>query len=556
MINRMFSDGQPLSDDFKPFAGRWVAIINHQIVGHGGTPKQALRAAKEARFKEDPEVIFIPMQTPLKFPELFYRIRELLPQDEEIYLVGGAIRDMLLQRPVHDLDFALKRNTTKFARDVANAIGGAIFTLDEKRETVRIIYTDKQGDRIILDFNSLRGKDIEDDLGKRDFTINAMAVDIRNPMQLIDPLGGAQDLLNKRLWYCSPSAFIEDPIRSIRAVRFAANLDVFIQKELRTAIRRTVKRLSDVSGERIRDEIFTIFMGRKVALAIRALDILGCMKVIFPELERLKTIEQSSPYISTLWTHSVETIAKLEGLLDSLELVRKPESSENLIYGLVCQKLGQFRQQINQHLSKELVLGRNIRALLNFAALLHEMGEEAKEKIDEPGDVPLLGPDKKMVEIIEKRGRALRLSNDEIKWVRTIGSYNLHPLFMKPGDTQPSNRAIYRFFRKTGEAGIDICLLSLADTLATYGTSLPQDIWEKQLELVRTLFITWWKDRDNLVSPPPIISGVDLINEFDMYPGPRIGQLLEMVREAQVMGEVTTKENALLYIKKKIGERG
>jgi hypothetical protein len=109
----------------------------------------------------------------------------------------------------------------------------------------------------------------------------------------------------------------------------------------------------------------------------------------------------------------------------------------------------------------------------------------------------------------------------------------------------PTRRAIYRFFRDTGAAGVDICILSLADMLATYGTTLRQEDWVHHLDVIRSLLEAWWEHPQEQIAPPPLIDGNALMKALQLTPGPKIGQLLEAIREAQATGTVNTKEQAL-----------
>ena len=126
----------------------------------------------------------------LPFGELLKRVSVALPADMPVYLVGGAVRDAMLSIPTHDLDFALPGDALKVARQVANILGAAYYPLDLERETGRVILLDSPGNRLALDFASFRGSNLENDLRDRDFTINAMALDVHEPGKLIDPLGG------------------------------------------------------------------------------------------------------------------------------------------------------------------------------------------------------------------------------------------------------------------------------------------------------------------------------------------------------------------------------
>ena len=115
----------------------------------------------------------------------------------------------------------------------------------------------------------------------------------------------------------------------------------------------------------------------------------------------------------------------------------------------------------------------------------------------------------------------------------------MRPLLLSRSGDLPSRRAIYRFFRDSQEAGVDICLLSLADLMATYGSSLTEIIWERQLNICEILLEAWWDRPKEAICPQPLLNGNDLMREFTLSPGIMIGRLLEHLREAQAVGAVS-----------------
>ncbi|MCI0553406.1 MAG: DUF5678 domain-containing protein, partial [Anaerolineae bacterium] len=175
------------------YAGRWVARVRGRIIAQGGTPQQALQAAQKSRHKEKPEIIYMP--APYSRSPLVDKVRDALP-NQEIYLVGGAVRDMMLNRLSHDLDFALPSNGISTARRVANALKADFMVLDDERDTGRVIVTESDDTRTFLDFATYRGNNLEEDLRARDFTINAIVYDL-HANTIIDPLNGASDLRAK-----------------------------------------------------------------------------------------------------------------------------------------------------------------------------------------------------------------------------------------------------------------------------------------------------------------------------------------------------------------------
>jgi len=489
------------------------------------------------------------MASPLKYPPLLERISQALPTDLPIHLVGGAVRDLLLGDPIHDYDFALPGKALKIGRQLADDLGAAYFPLDEERGTARVIYTDKQKIRNVLDFAAYRGPTLESDLYDRDFTINAMALDLRRPQKLLDPLGGAADLQSKRLRACSPNSLNDDPVRVLRAVRLASNFGMQIESGTRQLMRDAVPGLHSISPERQRDELLRILNGPQPHTSIRALEMLGVLPYVFPELPDLFGVTQSAPHVNDVWNHTLDTLRVLEGILNLLTIMHDPQASGNLMLGQLSMRLGRYREQIKQHLDVEIVTDRPTKALLFWAALYHDVAKPQTRTVEDTGKVRFFNHAEIGAEIITRRAEAFHLSRAEIERLALIIRHHMRPSFLSHAEGGPSKRAIYRFFRDTGEAGIDICLLSLADLLATYGPTLPPERWEGQIETVRSLLAAWWETSEDQISPPALITGKDLISELKLKPGPDIGKILEAVREAQVAGDVKSRAEALIFAK-------
>jgi putative nucleotidyltransferase with HDIG domain len=210
-------------------------------------------------------------------------------------------------------------------------------------------------------------------------------------------------------------------------------------------------------------------------------------------------------------------------------------------------RLGRYREQIARHLANEPVIDRPVKSLLFLAALYHDIGKPQTQSIEDNGRIRYFNHDRVGAKVITKRAEAFRLSNAEADRLGVIVRHHMRPSLLSHTEGGPSRRAIYRFFRDTGQAGVDICLLSLADVWATYGTTLPQERWERQVDTVRTLLEAWWEGSQELIRPPALITGHDLINHLNLNPGPIIGEILESLREAQVEKEVSTRQEALVF---------
>jgi hypothetical protein len=245
----------------------------------------------------------------------------------------------------------------------------------------------------------------------------------------------------------------------------------------------------------------------------------------------------------------------LEKVLLTLSSEPDSQAGENFALGLLSVRLGRFREKLAQHLSHYLNIDRSPRSLLVFAALCHDIGKPPTYEKQESGRIRFYEHEQIGALKATTRATCLHLSNLEIVRLNTIVRHHLRPILLAGNEQPPTRRAIYRFFQDTREAGVDVCFLALADTLATYGVTLPQEHWVRLLDVVRTLLESWWeKPRENLF-PLRLLSGNDLIQTFKLTPGPIIGQLLTAIEEAQASGKIASQEQALIFAREWLANR-
>ncbi len=471
----------------------------------------------------------------------------LREQSIEAYLVGGCVRDMLLGKESHDIDFVVRGDTVKLARGVADELGGSFVLLNEETDTGRAVVREEGGERIFIDFTRLRGEDIGADLAKRDFTINAMAVDVASLAEsprIIDPYGGQRDLQEGRLRAVSEGIFHDDPLRLLRAVRLAAELDLSIDLLTDALLRRDHALIEEASHERVRDELARILALPKAADSLGYMDSSGLLTAVIPELVPLKGLEQPLPHCYDVFLHSMETVAAM----DEIQRVGYKTVDADTRYP-VSGILAPFSAQLNAHLDEVIAGGRSRLVVLKLAALLHDVGKPAARTVNAKGRIRFFEHQRKGADIARAVLRRLRFSAREARLIWAIIANHMRPLLLSKREVV-TNRAIYRFFRDTGEAGVDVLLLSLADHLATSGPEgLDIAEWERFLDLVHRMLGKYYEERGEVVSPPKLIDGHDLMERFGLEPGPRIKELLEAVREAQAQGEVATREEALAYVR-------
>ncbi len=347
--------------DFRPYAGRWVALVAGRVAGSGRTPAQARQMANRNRPKERQEIGFVQpgaeteLTTQLPLPELMLRLRPLLTESlDPVYLVGGAVRDALLGRKRgHDLDFAVDGDAVQLARSLADTLNGAFYLLDAHRGTARVILSDAT-----LDLARFRGENLIEDLRDRDFTVNAIALPagLTSISEIIDPLGGQDDLAAGLIRATGPRAIHNDPIRGLRAVRQAAELDLKILPETADLIRASAKRMWTISAERVRDEVVRLLTAPGPADSLRLLDDLHLLPQIFPELVTTKGVSQSPPHRVDVFDHTLLLVEQLESLLDTID---SPGTPDDQSLAMAQEALAPYSTALQAHIVRTTGRGKN-----------------------------------------------------------------------------------------------------------------------------------------------------------------------------------------------------
>jgi poly(A) polymerase len=491
---------------------------------------------------------------PLQWPASIRAIQSLISVDPAVYVVGGAVRDAYLHLPLHDIDLATPGDGRPIARQIADGFRGYYYSLDATRGIGRALipWEDSQ---LVIDVAQFRGPDLLADLQLRDFTLNAMAVPLHGDLQtVIDPLDGLEDINAKRLRQCTDHSIRDDPIRGLRAVRTSINYALHIESETRKNIREYASALEESSPERLRDEIFALLGGKKPASAIRMLDRLSILPHIFPEVSALHGIEQPVPHQFDAWQHTLRTIEFLDNLLRVLENNSDDYAAANMQLGLTISSLADVRNHLRQHVKSVWPNERQHHALMILAGLLHDVGKPVSLRKDEDGRIRFIRHEEIGAEMVMERAKALRLSNSEAVHLTTVVRHHMRPHWLHTG-SQPSPRSIYRFWRDTDAAGIDICLLAIADHVATAAHTLTSQAWSQYLQTVRSILLRYFQQLQAAILPPPLISGKHLQKHLGLPPGPLIGDILDRVREAQLIGEISTKEEALNWAQRYVDPR-
>lgn len=541
--------------DLPPQLGRWVAIIAGRVVGSGRTPLAALRAAQSHGVTGQPHLAYVAgkdrpcLQPELPLSPVMDPVRHLLRHQagSPVYLVGGAVRDALLGKTNKDLDFAVQGDAVELARTIADTLKGAFYVLDAERGTARVVLRDHPlagpGEPVVLDFARLRGGDLAADLEDRDFTINAMALpaELESPApdEIIDPFHGHADLTDQIVRAVSSRSIQQDPVRSMRAIRHAAVLQSQIESQTLNQIKQAAPLLPSISVERIRDELARLLLSPHPAGSIRALSRLGLLQHVLPELDATQGVTQSPPHTLDVFDHTLRALEQLDALLNSLW---RPDPQPPAPLAYACERLAPRIPHLADHLAQAKAGGRTRQLILYLALLLHDIGKPPVRTVEESGRVRFFHHEQVGADMATQRARSLALSVGEVRMIGTLVRHHMRPAWLAPN---PSGRATYRFFRDTRDAGVETCLLSLGDGLGR-GDDLNLREWEEWVTGVAALLESYFDRYAPGVAPPPLLTGRQLMNALHIPPGPEVGRLLELIREAQAAAEVSTPAEALL----------
>jgi hypothetical protein len=455
-----------------------------------------------------------------------------------------------LARDTHDLDFAVDGDGLRLARHVADALGGAYVSLDPERRTGRVVLRGEgaphEGEPTSLDFASFRGPDLEADLRDRDLTINAMALrrTADGSLALVDPLGGSADLRDRVLRATSSHAFADDPVRTLRAVRLGVQFDCQIEAQTRRWLVEAVPRLPSVSPERLRDEWFRALAQQRAGDAVAQMERLGLLAQIAPPLAALRAVEQQPPAPTTgALSHAIETLRAVEQLVDALQAQGASRTElPAAVHAVAPHLLRRYASAICDQ--------RTHLALLKCAALLHNValgqyvGSPAPaDMLPLPAGEPAARLAAESAHMAARLARSWRCSNAEADMLCTTIRAQPHAARLAQQD-HIDRRAIYRYYREAGEHGIDATALALAVAWATWRAHTPLEARQRYAERLGRLWHAFYCEYDQVVNPPPLLSGRDLL-QLGMASGPQMGELIAHLREEQAAGEIVTRGEAL-----------
>jgi len=422
--------------------------------------------------------------------------------NKKVYLVGGMLRDLLLGFEIDDIDIAISGEGKDFAKAL-----GKYFRLKKDLNEFRVIDKD-----LNIDVLGLGASEILEDLGRRDFTINAMAYNLLDK-RFIDPFNGVKDLENGIIRAVSRKSIVEDSCRILRGLRFRAYFGFEIEENTANLFEEYADKLSEVAPERIHFELTALFNADKTHLAIMP----GIFDKIFPGFLKMKEI-RGGKITKNLLEHSILTLEKMTAISKDFSV------------------FGAHKKKIEAYYSEN-------KAGLKMAALLHDIKKPDAMEIN--GDeVHFYGHDKMASDWFKRIGKELKFSVDERNYISMLILRHMW-IHLLAAQKEVTDRAKRRLCFEMGPDVIGLSLLSSADQAATTGEIDPH-----LTGVCKGIIGYYFSMKDEVEKP--LLRGRDLIENFDLSPGPFFGEILSKVQISYEEGEIKTKQEALEFVGKYI----
>lgn len=439
----------------------------------------------------------------------------------EMYLVGGAVRDFYLGQENFDKDIIVEKNAQNFAKNLAQKLDATFIPLDEENKIYRLILKDKIN---CIDIANPIGNSIEEDLKRRDLTINSIAVNL-NTYEIIDFTRGVDDLKSKKIRHISEQNFVDDPLRLLRIYRFEAMLGFELDEQLFKIVKKLAVKIHKSAVERINYELLKLFSGKFASKALLHMDEAALLQEIFPISQDLKKVPPNLHHHLDLFAHSVEIVEQVQKL-----------------YEESC-------PEVKSHLETIDFGGATRLAHLKLAGFLHDIGKPQTWTIEsDTGRHRFIKHD----DIGSKMGitilKQLKLSKKQIDYITKLIKTHIYPSHVV-NNPEISDKVYMRFIRKMETNAIDVIILAMADRLSARGVEITDEIVDKNIKNLQTMLDFYLNIKDSLEPLPKLLSGEEIMKILKLKPSKELGNIIKELKEAQLSGEVNTKEDAVKFIK-------
>lgn len=442
--------------------------------------------------------------------------------DNDIYLVGGSIRDILLDKPLLDRDLiVVAENARDFSLKVAEYFNSVFVPLDEDNKIYRIVFEDKIN---YLDITNPIENSLNKDLYRRDLTINSICVNIRT-CEIIDPTNGLKDFQNKIIKSINNKNFIDDPLRLLRVFRFHSVLGFDISDELSEFIKEHASLIQNPAKERIEYELMKLFDGKYAHSALLKMDECNLLEYIFPFVKELKLVPPNAHHHLDLFHHCVETVRQIQFIYDSSD------------------------KFIQNHLDKIDFGGFSRLAHLKLAGFMHDIGKYSTWFIEkETGRHRFYKHEEVGAQMCPKILRDLTFSNKQINYVKTLIKNHMYAT-MVVCSPELTDKVMMRFVRKAEENAIDMITIAKADRLSALGPEITDNIVNENLSLLNKLQNFYIKSLEIIEPLPKLLDGNEVMDILKIQPSPMLGKILNELHENQLNGDINTRQEAIDFVK-------
>ncbi len=441
--------------------------------------------------------------------------------DNEIYLVGGTVRDFYLGNESVDRDIiVMDEDARVFALKLAEFFDATFVPLDEENKIYRLVMSDKIN---YIDITNPIENSLEKDLMRRDLTINAIAVNIRSG-EIVDISGGVTDIKNGCINYVNELNFVDDPLRLLRVYRFQAMYGFELAPETISAVCRYSDLIHKPAAERINYELMKLFNGEFAHVALENMNKTWILEEIFPIVKELKQVPPNSHHHLDLFHHSIETVKQVQNLYNA--------SSD----------------EVKEHLNKIEFGGFSRLAHLKLAAFLHDIGKFSTWTIEE-GKHRFIKHDDVGAKMSLKILKDLHFSNKQADYISSMIKYHIYPSHVMTSP-QITEKIMMRYVRKMDKNSIDAVILAQADRLSARGPEITDEIVERNISSLNMLLRFYLEARETLKPLPKLLTGDEVMTLLNIKPSRKLGEIMNALHEAQISGDVTSKEHAVDFVKK------
>jgi putative nucleotidyltransferase with HDIG domain len=483
-----------------------------------------------------------------------------LKHPSPVYLVGGAVRDAALGRPVGDVDLAAK-DARLLAAAVARAFKGTLVTLDPDNSVYRLVLPPARGRGLKqIDVAEILGGSIQADLARRDFTANAVALEVTADLKaavpegsFLDPRGGLKDLARGVLRVEDDKPFKDDPLRLLRAFRISAQTGLALEPATLELIRKHRRLARDPAGERVQAELLALLAVPGASAFLAAMDACGLLTALFEDLEPARRCAEDYYGPGGVMKHSLDVCARVDFVLTD--------------FAKIYPDLG---RAFETHLAARSSGGVPERAVIMLAALLHDVAKPETAKTI-GGRLRFFEHDTIGAERAAKILRDLRFSREHVDTVAEIVRQHLRPGHLASSAEPVTDKAVYRFFRDLGERAPSLLVVCWGDHASYMAepklkrllsaacgarSAAPSRLRTedarktvRHLQLVSMLLRRFF-DQDRAPVPARLLDGGEVMKALKIPPGPKVGDILERLREAQAEGKVKDRAQALAFVAK------